>query len=77
MDSDLKSLKIDRGKRARRSDSWATRWILTGIAIILLLGAELTQAYANQTSAGTHPKQNQPMDKVADPKEAPAGNSLS
>jgi len=45
--------------------------------IILLLGAELTQAYANQTSAGTHPKQNQPMDKVADPKEAPAGNSLS
>ncbi|MDZ4800880.1 MAG: efflux RND transporter periplasmic adaptor subunit [Bryobacteraceae bacterium] len=39
MDSDLKSLKIDRGKRARRSDSWATRWILAGIAIILLLGA--------------------------------------
>lgn len=40
MDSDLKSLRIDRTKR-RNTDSaspWATRWILAGVTIFLLLG---------------------------------------
>ncbi|MBC8166798.1 MAG: efflux RND transporter periplasmic adaptor subunit [Bryobacteraceae bacterium] len=39
MESDLKSLRIDRGKRSSRGGSWATRWILTGVAVIALLGA--------------------------------------
>jgi HlyD family secretion protein len=38
MDAELKSLKIDRGRTARQSP-WATRWILAGIAVFLLLGA--------------------------------------
>ncbi len=38
MDAELKSLKIDRGRAARKS-SWATRWILAGVAIFLLAGA--------------------------------------
>lgn len=39
MDAELKSLQIDRTKRrAPEPSKWATRWILTGIAILLLLG---------------------------------------
>ena len=41
METELKSLRIDRGKR-RGGDgggSWATKWIIGGVAILLLLGA--------------------------------------
>ena len=41
METELKSLRIDRGKR-RGSDgggSWATKWIIGGVAILLLIGA--------------------------------------
>jgi HlyD family secretion protein len=40
MDSDLKSLKIDRShKRGAEPSPWATRWILAGVVLLLLLGA--------------------------------------
>src|ERR1700688_4685473 len=40
MDAELKSLRIDRGKKKSDGPSrWATVWILTGVAILLLLGA--------------------------------------
>ncbi|HYP15328.1 MAG TPA: efflux RND transporter periplasmic adaptor subunit [Bryobacteraceae bacterium] len=40
MDSELKSLRIDKSKRAEREGSgWATRWILAGVALLVLLGA--------------------------------------
>ena len=41
METELKSLQIDRGKR-RGGDGgggWATKWIIGGVAILLLLGA--------------------------------------
>jgi HlyD family secretion protein len=39
MDSDLKSLRIDRTKRTAGEPSpWAVRWIVTGITIMALLG---------------------------------------
>jgi HlyD family secretion protein len=40
METELKSLRIDRGKR-RGGDSesnWATKWIITGVALFVLLG---------------------------------------
>jgi HlyD family secretion protein len=37
MDADLKSLRIDKSRRQRRN-SWATRWIVAGIVLFLLLG---------------------------------------
>jgi HlyD family secretion protein len=40
MDSELKSLRIDRTKRTSGDPSpWAVRWIVTGITILVLLGA--------------------------------------
>lgn len=40
MEAELKSLRIDRGKRPESERSnWATKWILAGIAVFLLLGA--------------------------------------
>lgn len=39
MDAELKSLRIDRGKRRSGNSSWATRWILAGVAVFLMLGA--------------------------------------
>src|SRR6516225_8151954 len=40
MDEELKSLQIIRSKRRSAEPSrWAARWIVTGIAIFLLLGA--------------------------------------
>ncbi len=39
MDSELKSLRIDRQKRRSTEPSpWATRWIIGGILILVLLG---------------------------------------
>ncbi|MCU1263542.1 MAG: efflux transporter, family, subunit [Bryobacterales bacterium] len=38
METELKSLRIDRSQRATSSSSWATRWILGGIFIFVLLG---------------------------------------
>jgi HlyD family secretion protein len=41
MDSELKSLRIDRSRKRQDEGppKWATRWIIAGIAILLLLGA--------------------------------------
>jgi HlyD family secretion protein len=40
MDAELKNLQIDRTKRRSAEPSkWATRWIIAGVAILLLLGA--------------------------------------
>jgi HlyD family secretion protein len=40
MDSELKSLRIDRKKRSSGDPSpWAVRWIISGIVILVLLGA--------------------------------------
>jgi HlyD family secretion protein len=40
MDSELESLRIDRSKRSHRETSpWASRWIVAGILIFVLLGA--------------------------------------
>lgn len=40
MDSELKSLRIDRSKRSQTEPSrWATRWIIGGVLLFLLLGA--------------------------------------
>ena len=41
MESELKSLRIDRSQKRQREEGpskWATRWIIAGIAILLLLG---------------------------------------
>ena len=40
MDSELKSLRIDRSRRSQNEPSrWATRWIITGVLLFVLLGA--------------------------------------
>ena len=40
MDAELKSLQIDRGKKPSGEPSkWATRWIIAGVILFLLLGA--------------------------------------
>jgi HlyD family secretion protein len=39
MDVELHSLKIDRGKKRAAESRWATWWILTGITVLVLLGA--------------------------------------
>jgi HlyD family secretion protein len=41
MDSELKRLRIDRSQRLRQEDStkWASRWIVAGVALFVLLGA--------------------------------------
>ncbi len=40
MEADLKSLRIDRGKKRKDAPSkWATGWILGGVTILVLLGA--------------------------------------
>ena len=40
MDSELKSLRIDRSKRSQTEPSrWATRWIIGGVLLFVLLGA--------------------------------------
>lgn len=40
MESELKSLRIDRTKRAKsESSGWAAKWIVAGVAILVLLGA--------------------------------------
>ncbi|SPF56320.1 Efflux transporter, RND family, MFP subunit [Candidatus Sulfopaludibacter sp. SbA4] len=40
MDAELRNLRIDRSKRrASEPAKWATRWIVAGIAVFLLLGA--------------------------------------
>src|SRR5215471_13286960 len=42
MEAELKSLKIDRDQRSDRQpepSKWATRWIIAGIALFVLLGA--------------------------------------
>src|SRR5271170_2283188 len=38
MDAELKSLRIDRSKKVQ-SSRWATVWIVTGVALLLLAGA--------------------------------------
>jgi HlyD family secretion protein len=40
MDAELKSLRIDRSKKAQnKSSRWATIWIVAGVALLLLAGA--------------------------------------
>jgi HlyD family secretion protein len=39
MDAELKSLKIDRNKRSSEPSKWATRWIVLGVLVFVLLGA--------------------------------------
>ena len=39
MDTELQSLKIDRGKKRPQESRWATWWILLGIALLVLLGS--------------------------------------
>jgi HlyD family secretion protein len=39
MDAELKSLKIDRSKRSAEPSKWATRWIVVGVVLFVLLGA--------------------------------------
>ncbi len=40
MDAELKNLRIDRTKRRSAEPSkWATRWIIAGVVVLLLLGA--------------------------------------
>src|SRR5947207_8561053 len=40
MDSELKNLQIDRSKRrSTASSKWATRWIVAGVVVFVLLGA--------------------------------------
>src|ERR1035441_5086411 len=40
MDAELKNLIIDRGqRRAPQASKWATRWIVTGVSLLVLLGA--------------------------------------
>lgn len=40
MDAELKNLKIDRGqRRAAEPSKWATRWIVAGVLVFVLLGA--------------------------------------
>lgn len=39
MDAELKSLKIDKTRRYDEPSKWATRWIVGGIALFVLLGA--------------------------------------
>src|SRR4051812_27208604 len=39
MDAELKNLKIDRSKREPAPSKWATRWIVIGILVFLLVGA--------------------------------------
>src|SRR5689334_22909171 len=52
MDDELKSLRIDRSRRRKAGPSkWATRWILGGIAIFLLLG--LTRFAYQRVNAAT------------------------
>ena len=38
MESELKSLKIDRNRKAQGSGSWASRWIVSGVLLFILLG---------------------------------------
>src|SRR4029079_6490245 len=40
MDAELKSLQIDRGKkRSGEPSKWATRWIIAGVLLFVLIGA--------------------------------------
>lgn len=39
MDAELRSLRIDRSKKAQKSSRWATVWIVTGVALLVLAGA--------------------------------------
>jgi len=39
MSDELSKLKIDRSKRRKESSGWASKWIITGVLIFLLLGA--------------------------------------
>jgi HlyD family secretion protein len=40
MDAELKNLKIDRSRRREpQASKWATRWIVTGVSLLVLLGA--------------------------------------
>jgi HlyD family secretion protein len=40
MDAELKNLKIDRSQRREpQASKWATRWIVTGVSLLVLLGA--------------------------------------
>jgi HlyD family secretion protein len=38
MDAELKNLRIDRAKRRTEPSKWASRWIILGVVVILLLG---------------------------------------
>jgi len=38
MESELKSLRIDRSRKARPSSNWAVRWIIGGVCLFVLLG---------------------------------------
>src|SRR5438034_9831416 len=44
LDQDLKNLRIDRTKRREpeQPSKWATRWIVTGIIFLLILGVGAT-----------------------------------
>jgi HlyD family secretion protein len=42
MDAELKNLKIDRSRRDPAPSKWATRWIVGGVLVFLLLGAWTT-----------------------------------
>src|SRR5215469_607495 len=39
MDAELKNLRIDRNRPAAGPPKWATRWIVAGVALFLVLGA--------------------------------------
>ncbi len=50
MDSELKSLRIDRTRSAKGESKWATRWILSGVTLFVLLGVARF-AYSKLTAA--------------------------
>jgi HlyD family secretion protein len=39
MDAELRNLKIDRSKRSPEPSKWATRWIVAGVLLFLVVGA--------------------------------------
>ena len=50
MDSELKSLRIDRTGSSKGESKWATRWILSGVTLFVLLGVARF-AYSKLTAA--------------------------
>lgn len=48
MEADIRRLKIDRSAEPKRASGWASKWILAGVALFVVLGvAALVQRYLN------------------------------